>query len=261
MAPECEELYRSQKGDRVRLINALAFHYMMLKDTEHQKENEKTVKDLMRQADLIESDCISNFLLKGVSYLMNRDYKNAERMFTNAEGAVMKDRDFVRDDEGSTESHFVAGKIGCACVQLCCGKYREALRLYREALETNADACGAGVRLGIARCKAAEENTDLADLAVERAAACAPDCAEVKAAKASILRRRAFDVDDKEDAKQLVKESVTLAADAYQTTKDDMLVFIYLFIYYSFLFFLFSFFFFFSILLSFFDFFNFSCLD
>ena len=214
----------------MRLINALAFHYMMLKDTEHQKANEKTVKDLMRQADLIESDCISSFLLKGVSYLMNRDYKNAERMFTNAEGAVMKDRDFVRDDEGSTESHFVAGKIGCACVQLCCGKYREALRLYREALETNADACGAGVRLGIARCKAAEENTDLADLAVERAAACAPDCAEVKAAKASILRRRAFDADDKEDAKKLVKESVTLAADAYQTTKDDMLVFIYLFI-------------------------------
>lgn len=141
-SPEIDEYYSDVKYDRIAILNALGAYYTNLGRVES-KQREKDehfirATQYYNKASRIDQDEASTWVGKGQLLVAKGELEQAQEVFK-----------IVLDGQRDN----VAALLGQACVQFNSGRFQEALKLYKKALQIHPQ-CPASVRLGLGLCRA-----------------------------------------------------------------------------------------------------------
>mmetsp|Transcript_7346 Transcript_7346/g.31200 ORF Transcript_7346/g.31200 Transcript_7346/m.31200 type:complete len:1115 (+) Transcript_7346:42-3386(+) len=167
-----EEHYRTNKHDRIVVLNALASYYSQLASrTQDKAEKQKCFAEATQhynRADKIDIQEGVTWVGKGVLYLQKSDKQRALREF-----------DMVL----SWQAENTPALLGRACALYQRGQYKEALKCYKKVLTTN-PACPPSVRFGLGLCYFKLDNLTMAQRCFERVLELDPDSVEANVALA-----------------------------------------------------------------------------
>ena len=140
-SPEIDEYYSDVKYDRIAVLNALGAYYTNLGRVEA-KQREKDehfirATQYYNKASRIDQDEASTWVGKGQLLVAKGELEQAQEVFK-----------IVLDGQRDN----VAALLGQACVQFNFGRFQEALKLYKRALQVH-PRCPASVRVGLGLCR------------------------------------------------------------------------------------------------------------
>ncbi|KAG0580584.1 hypothetical protein KC19_4G184500 [Ceratodon purpureus] len=140
-SPEIDEYYSDVKYDRIAILNALGAYYTNLGRVEA-KQREKDehfirATQYYNKASRIDQDEASTWVGKGQLLVAKGELEQAQEVFK-----------IVLDGQRDN----VAALLGQACVQFNSGRFQDALKLYKRALQIHPQ-CPASVRLGLGLCR------------------------------------------------------------------------------------------------------------
>lgn len=140
-SPEIDEYYSDVKYDRIAILNALGAYYTNLGRVES-KQREKDehfirATQYYNKASRIDQDEASTWVGKGQLLVAKGELEQAQEVFK-----------IVLDGQRDN----VAALLGQACVQFNSGRFQDALKLYKKALQIHPQ-CPASVRLGLGLCR------------------------------------------------------------------------------------------------------------
>ncbi|KAG0578736.1 hypothetical protein KC19_4G046400 [Ceratodon purpureus] len=140
-SPEIDEYYSDVKYDRIAILNALGAYYTNLGRVES-KQREKDehfirATQYYNKASRIDQDEASTWVGKGQLLVAKGELEQAQEVFK-----------IVLDGQRDN----VAALLGQACVQFNSGRFQDALKLYKRALQIHPQ-CPASVRLGLGLCR------------------------------------------------------------------------------------------------------------